>query len=411
MVVSIFIGIHMPLLSLWSSNPAAVSEFTIEQVVATAGDGVLRDGSLCSQELRNFLKQVSIVKISEYIEQCLSSSIPKGGLILQDLVNEMGSRLDYAVVNGRYQGATNLIGYDGIWSSPESHNIIVEVKTTDAYRISLDVIARYRDRLLAERKIKGSCSILIIVGRKDTGELEAQVRGSRHAWDIRLISADALIKLVQLRRTADGSETGRQIRSLLTPMEYTGLDGLIDVMFTTARDLEDGVVEIAASESEQSVGSSQDAAKGSWQFTDSASLQKKRSEIVTALDKKFESSLVKRSRALYIDEGKALPVACTLSKRYSGKASPYWYAYHPHWDSYLNQSKNGLLVLGCMDLDYFFAIPRSDFAPLLPFLNISVRDDGQQYWHIHLVESDGGLGIYPPKQSSAHSLLKYAVRI
>jgi hypothetical protein len=77
-----------------------------------------------------------------------------------------------------------------------------------------------------------------VVGRDDTGELEAQVRDSRHAWDIRLISADALLKLVLLKESADDPETGRKIRSLLVPMEYTRLDAMIDVMFTTATDVE-----------------------------------------------------------------------------------------------------------------------------------------------------------------------------
>ena len=50
-------------------------------------------------------------------------------------------------------------------------------------------------------------------GRAETtAELEAQVRGSRHAWDMRLISTDALIKLVQLKEGAEGPETGRQHR-------------------------------------------------------------------------------------------------------------------------------------------------------------------------------------------------------
>jgi hypothetical protein len=35
----------MPLMALWSSNPGTIGEFTIEQVVATAGDGNLRDES------------------------------------------------------------------------------------------------------------------------------------------------------------------------------------------------------------------------------------------------------------------------------------------------------------------------------------------------------------------------------
>src|SRR6516225_977616 len=189
----------MPLIALWSSNRAAIDEFTIEQVVATAGDGNLRDGSVCSQELRAYFSEVTSSKLDIYIERCLSQHFNKSGMVLQDLVNELGRRLDYKVTNGRYQGTSNAIGYDGLWTSPEGRTIIVEVKTTDAYRISLQTIATYRDKASANGEVNLASSILIVFVREDTGELEAQVRGSRHAWDIRLISADALIKLVQLK--------------------------------------------------------------------------------------------------------------------------------------------------------------------------------------------------------------------
>jgi len=79
--------------------------------------------------------------------------------------------------------------------------VIVEVKTTDAYRISLDTIAGYRTRLQEQDTVGKNTSILLVVGREDTGELEAQVRGSRHAWDVRLISVDALVSLVKLKET------------------------------------------------------------------------------------------------------------------------------------------------------------------------------------------------------------------
>src|SRR5262245_55243621 len=132
--------VAMPLLELWSSNPGPISQFSIEQIVTAAGDGVLKDGSQCSSELREYLSQVASTKLAIYIDRCLSTSFHKNGSVLQDLVNELGRRLDYKVVNGRYQGVPNAIGYDGIWTSPENHNIVVEVKTTDAYRISLDTI-------------------------------------------------------------------------------------------------------------------------------------------------------------------------------------------------------------------------------------------------------------------------------
>lgn len=55
------------------------------------------------------------------------------------------------------------------------------------------------------------------MGREDTGELESQVRGSSCAWDIRLISADALGKLVEMKEDAEGPEIAQRIRSLLVP--------------------------------------------------------------------------------------------------------------------------------------------------------------------------------------------------
>jgi hypothetical protein len=206
-------------------------------------------------------------------------------MVLQDLVNELGRRLDYVVINGRYQGTSNNIGFDGIWVSPEGHTVIAEVRTTDAYRISLETIAGYREKLSATGQINRKASILILVGREDTGELEAQVRGSRHAWDIRLISADALVKLVQLKENTDAAETGRKIRSLLAPMEYTRLDEMIDVMFTTATDVEAAIVSDDDNEEGEPAAENGTApkSKGVWQFTDSGLLQRKREDIIAVM--------------------------------------------------------------------------------------------------------------------------------
>ena len=109
----------MPLLAFWESNPDEVGQTSIEQIVAMAGDGNLKDASHCSHELREYLTQADTPKLASYIQHCLSTSFPKGGLVFQDLVNELGRRLDYKVLNGRYQGTVNAIGFDGIWTSPE----------------------------------------------------------------------------------------------------------------------------------------------------------------------------------------------------------------------------------------------------------------------------------------------------
>jgi hypothetical protein len=404
----------MPLLQLWSTSPDAVGQFTIEQVVATAGDGNLKDGSVCSQEIRRYLSQVPTSKLAAYVEQCLASAFNKGGMVLQDLVNELGHRLDYAVTHGRYQETVSSIGHDGIWLSPEGHAVVVEVKTTDAYRISLDTIATYRRKLTDGGQISGPSSMLIVVGRQDTGDLEAQVRGSRHAWDIRLISAEALLKLVRLKQTAEGPETGRKIRSLLIPTEYTRLDGMIDVMFTAAKDVEEGAVETAESDEVQTseeIGETSAPTRTGWQFTDFASLQKKRDQLVKAVSRKYGVVLAKESRALYGDASNRVRLASTISKRYPARTYPYWYAYHPHWDDYLTGAQEAFLVLGCMDLDYGFAMPRQTIRSVLDALNITVRPDGERYWHLHLTESEAGLGLLLPKRAETLPLTQFRVSL
>jgi hypothetical protein len=64
-------------------------------------------------------------------------------------------------------------------------------------------------------------TLVIIVGRSDTGDLEAQVRGSRHAWDIRLISIDGLLRLMRLKEELDDPKIMEKIRRVLMPQEFT----------------------------------------------------------------------------------------------------------------------------------------------------------------------------------------------
>ena len=404
----------MPLTALWKSAPNAVAEFKIDQVVSTAGDGNIKDNSVCSSEFRAFLKEIQSDKIASYVDQCLSNSFNNSGYVLQDLINELGRRLDYDVENGRYQGVKNDVGFDGFWASPEGHFLIVEIKTTDAYRISLDDILEYRRKQLERNPQITSSSVLIVVGRQDTGELEAQIRGSRHAWDVRLISAEALFKLVELKENAEGPSTGLKIRSLLVPKEYTRLDSMIDVMFTTAKDVEDAITFSAPpadvpSDTAVLVVNESGQPKNSWDFTDPKLLEKKRTAIIKAFEGTKSTKLMRKSRALYWDPTHKIRVACTLSKRYMRKGgSPYWYAYHPQWRDFLLEGPDGFFILGCMDLDFAFAVPANSIASILSRLNTTIKDDGDAYWHIHLSEvRPGSFEIVLPKQDGHFSLDKY----
>ena len=385
----------MPLLSLWESDPKTVEQFTVQQAVSFAGDGKLKDGSDCSLEFRKYLSQIETSKLKVYVEQCLGEAFDKSGLVLQDLINELGRRLDFQVQNGFYLGRKSAIGNDGLWKAPEGNHIILEVKTTDAYRMSMDTIAGYRARLIDEGKIGLSSSILIVVGREDTGELEAQVRGSRHAWDIRLISADALVKMVLLKENSDEEETGQKIRSILVPVEYTRVDGLVDVVFTTASDLDSELEEapaLAAPTGETKLPRSNEV-------TDKDLLNAKRFAIISAMSNLVGSKLLKRTRAMYWSADRHARVACTISKRYEDGPG-YWYAFHPSWKEFLEKGTNGYFVLGCMGRNDAFSIPLKELVPYLDFLNTTHSNKGR-YWHIHLEElPNGQVSLVIPKREN-----------
>jgi hypothetical protein len=103
----------------------------------------------------------------------LDEPFDKSGFALQGIVNEIGRRLGYDVTNGRYQGAVNKPAHDGLWFGGTNH-IIVEVKTTDAYRINLDSTNAYVEKAaLTGNEPNKTQPILIVVGR--LGDLEAQV--------------------------------------------------------------------------------------------------------------------------------------------------------------------------------------------------------------------------------------------
>ncbi len=379
----------MPLLSIWKSNPETVSEMSIVQIVATAGSGHLLDGSECSNELRQYLSQVSSDKLGEYADYCLKNKSDDKGKVLQDIVNELGRRLDYQVENGRYQGSQNAIGNDGLWLSPENHHLVVEVKTTDAYSISVDTIAGYGRALKESGAIGEENSLLLVVGRYDTGQLEAQVRGSRHAWDMRIISIDSLLSLVRLKESTEDDITSSKIRSVLVPMEYTRLDNLVDILFTAAQDVETAVESEVQSESDVQIAD-KNGKSYSADITDPAILDGKRRDILSSLAKGHGVKLIKKSRATYWTSDKTFRVASSISKRYpQSSGEPYWYGYQGSWRDFIRNGDVGFFVLGCMDLDIAFAIPADVMETKLPDLGTTTRPKAM-WWHIVLREGEDG---------------------
>ncbi len=123
--------------------------------------------------------------------------------------------------------------------------------------------------------------------------------------------------------------------------------------------------------------------------TDPERLNAKRQQAVEAFGFTKGKRLEKRSRTLFWSEDKELRVCCAVSKRYEGDYQPYWYAYHPKWDEFLEGGTESYFILSCMDTDIGFAIPFSWMAQNKGNLNMTERVD-KSYWHVALTTLEDG---------------------
>ena len=375
----------MPLINMWRKDPESVLLLTLEQVVSIAGNGQLKDNSETSLEFREYLREIEAEKLSEYAIYCLENAFNSSGQILQDVINEIGRRLGYSVENGRYQGVRNDIGYDGIWQVGQEFTV-VEVKTTDAYTIKLDVIANYRDRLVADNRIGKDSPILMVIGRNDTQSLEAQVRGSKHAWSIRIISIEALIKLMMVNINSQSDEVTDKIHTLLKPFEYTRLDRIVDIIFTTSEDRQEQeeVLEVESSDSNYTTP----------EKTSKDILAQRKEEAIKKLSNKVQLILIRRKNSLFSDQSDKVHAAAVVSKLYERSGTYYWYAYHnaPHRE-FISNCDQGFMLFGMADSDVSIAIPYKVLEELRDELNSTIRDNGKEYKHIFIYKSNDGYSL------------------
>lgn len=389
----------MSLAQIWKTTPEQLRDKSVQQVLAFAGNGVLRDNSDTSHEFREFLRHIGSDRLEAFAEQCLSESFKDGGLALQDIVNQVGYRLGFSVIAGMYRGTSKAedIGFDGLWEGPDGSAIIVEVKTTDAYRMSLDTVATYRRKLIACGKAKEPhSSILYIVGRNDTGDLEAQVRGSRHAWDIRLISIQALLRLMKLKEELNDPEIMRKIREILTPLEFTRVDRIIDLVFSAA----EGVKQEDIPE-ELTVDPSPGAA------TKKLTPVQFRAGCIDRISKKLGESLVKRTASIYSNPGETIGLCCSISKTHVKTYwNQYWFAFQPNQKVALEAFGDSYVCFGCGSADNILLIPSKVFLKWLRHFN-TTEDGEHRYWHVHLSHRDSRWEFHAKGENARFDASKY----
>lgn len=398
----------MRLLDLWKSDPS-IENKRLEQIITFAGDGRFGENNETSREFREYLGRVGPEKLKAYCSECLSGEkFPTAPFALQDVINEIGRRLGFMVRPGRYRGVSGEIGYDGLWTLQSGHVLVVEVKTSDAYRVSLKTVAGYRKSLIEKGTIPNEeSSCLIIVGRQDTGGLEAEIRGSRHAWEMRLLSIDALLKLLDLSQRLDHPSVVRKVGEILIPHEFTRVDDIVDLVFETA---EDTLTEQPAS------APTVDAADADDGDDEDEEIATPRLDIVavgrdaaTRIAAHLNVSLIQRSRATFSSSDDRVRLVCAYSRTYGvAPEGGFWFAFHPYQKEYLEEAAQGFVAFACGDAATVLLIPLGEFSRWLPGMHETISPD-RRYWHVRIKRKGGRFTMNRRKGQERIDLTKYLV--
>ena len=372
---------------------------TLPQIIAFAGDGKLRDDNETSREFRELLGHIQLPEIRIYAEQCLklsASEFAEGGLVLQDIVNQVGKRLGFKVGDGRYsRGTMDNPAYDGVWELPGKRVIVVESKLNAAFGAELDRVARYRLRLIAQRPDLSEelVSILLVAGRGDMDNLTMQIRGSRHAWDMRIISVDALLKIAEIKERVE-EPTFRRFHEILVPREFTCLDEVADLFLSTASE---------ASVEEDEAAEMEAAAAGDSLNLKAVDSPKKLPFLIATINRaecalkdreEIASGLIPRSRTTLSTPDNACGVVCLTSKNYRRAGDRFWFSLRSHQKAFLDSHSRAWVILGCGTEDVIFLIPWQDLSFRLDSLLKNYNGNVEQ-WHIHIHESNGRLVMRP----------------
>lgn len=158
---------------------------------------------------------------------------------LQDIVVSLGNRLGLEVEYGCYSGSQKEPAFDGLWKRESGEVIVVEVKTSPWPVDKVRQLGDYLNQLARENEWEPSSIYgLYAIGPGDYEALLTQIRGSDWRNQIRLISFENLLRLIELAEqwdTIGGPGTGAaKAQRLLLPVETIDLGILIDLIMEIA---------------------------------------------------------------------------------------------------------------------------------------------------------------------------------
>jgi hypothetical protein len=211
-----------------------------------------------------------------------------------------------------------------------------------------------------------------------------------------MISVDALLRLVTVKEELEDPQVVGKIRQILRPKEYTKIDEIIDLVFSTAEDVK----------KEENLQQGIQSEEGEKKFTP----VNFREECITRVQSKLKTILVKRSSALYSSADEKTAVFCLNSREYGSESQPrYWFAFHPHQKETLSKYPNGYVAFGCGGPQRVILIPANDFVPWLKRFHVTNLGD-RMYWHVRINCDDNKISLVTKAGETHPDITKFLIK-
>ena len=369
----------------------------IKQIVGLFGD--LKDESKAQRELREYLAGCDIETLKRHAEECLKEKkFDERGFVLQDIVNTLAERLELKVDPGRYRGTQrdDDNGVDGVWKT-DDHAFVVEVKTTDTYRMDLKTIGDYRDNLLQKQEIKNNNSLLLVMGSMSKEEdLVSQVKGSPRAWDTRIITVGSLIQLVELKVKGSSGLNPDYFYEFLQPFDYICVDDLIKLLT--------GIVSDVSDTEEDDILETEQKTKSIQKPNDSH-----RKRVLKTIETMHEGNLVQKGRARFENSKTGELFFISFSRNYGDEENAaYWYGYNYKFSN----ECNFLALCTKEPKDWFYLIPVEIVEKLTEEGKLNFKDyENSRCVHLHVKTSNGQLMLKLRRGHGEEDIEQYKVSL
>jgi hypothetical protein len=177
--------------------------------------------------------------------------------------------------------------------------------------------------------------------------------------------------LLETKEKVEDPRTIKRIHEILLPREYTRIDSIVELLFSTAEE----AIQIT------DIADEEDDAEGKKKFTPVAF----REACIERYSKIINKNLIKKSYALYETEDQGAGILFLTSREYvKATRTGYWYAFHPHQKESLDKYEEKDILFACGSEKIIIKIPYELFMQNIEKCNRTTLDDGRFYWHIHI---------------------------